>query len=171
MSAVILPDWSDHALSSTVDACTSAHFRCLSAACSRYSEEADFRRYSIRHATALFTLLCAGSLSVSAQDTAPAKPNPAPDTLIFANGEQLSGALEKADSKGITFKSPMAGELTVKWENIKELRSDKKFALLTAGQKLTRKTAPAVVPEGPIAINGKELIVATATGPVTIASR
>ena len=95
-----------------------------------------------------------------------------PDTLIFVNGEQLTGALEKADAKGITFKSDMAGEVSVKWSNVKELRTDKQFALLTANQKLTRKDAMAVVPQGKITVSGddkqKEIVVATASGPKTV---
>ena len=97
---------------------------------------------------------------------------PAPDTLVFVNGEQLTGALEKADSKGITFKSDMAGELTVKWANVKELRTDKQFALLTANQKVTRKDALAVVPEGRITVSGDgkdtQIVVATAAGPKAV---
>ena len=67
--------------------------------------------------------------------------NSGPDTLVFSNGEQLTGSLEKADAKGITFKSPIAGELSVKWADVKELKTDKKFAVLTARQKLTRQDA------------------------------
>ncbi len=99
---------------------------------------------------------------------------PAPDTLVFVNGEQLTGALEKADSKGITFKSDMAGEVTVKWANVKELRTDKQFALLTANQKLTRKDAAAVVPQGRISVAGnaegkeKQITVATNAGPKVV---
>ena len=93
---------------------------------------------------------------------------PAPDTLVFSNGEQLTGALEKADAKGITFKSPVAGELTVKWADVKELRTDKKFAILTARQKLTRKDAEAVVPEGKVSVAEKQITVDTVKGPVTI---
>ena len=97
-----------------------------------------------------------------------AKPQPTPDTVIFANGEQLTGTLEHADGKGITFKSLMAGEVNVSWGNIKELRSDKDFAVLTQKQKLTRKDATAVVPSGRITVADKQLVVATRTGPKAI---
>ena len=62
----------------------------------------------------------------------------------------------------------MAGELTVKWSNIRELRSDKRFAVLTAREKLTRRTAAAIVPQGTIRVEDKQLIVATASGPRSI---
>lgn len=90
------------------------------------------------------------------------------DTLIFSNGEQLTGSLEKADSSGITFKSPMVGEITVKWDNIKELKSDKNFAVLDARTKLTRKDALAVVPQGPVTVADKQISVATSSGPKSI---
>ncbi len=98
-------------------------------------------------------------------------PRPAPDTLVFANGEQLTGTLSKADAKGITFESPMAGTLTVKWANIRELRSDKRFAVLTAHEKLTRRNAEAVVPQGKVTVRQGEITVATATGDTVIRTK
>ncbi len=68
----------------------------------------------------------------------------------------------------------MAGELTIKWANIKELRSDKRFALLTTQQKLTRKDAEAIVPQGKITVIGdgknQNITIATAQAPVTIST-
>ncbi len=96
------------------------------------------------------------------------KPEKTPDTLVFANGEQLTGELETATADGITFKSAMAGEIKVPWKNVKELRSDKQFALLTKGEKLKRKNAQAVVPEGKVSVADKQLTVATATGPKVV---
>jgi hypothetical protein len=110
-------------------------------------------------------------LNASAQNEPATKPAAAKqelDTLVFANGEQLTGTLEKANAKGITFKSPMAGELTVKWANVKELRTAQSFAVLTPGQGVTRADAHAVVPEGPIAVTSDLITVATSRGPVTI---
>jgi hypothetical protein len=98
---------------------------------------------------------------------AQAKPAaPAPDTLVFVNGEQLTGDLEKADAGGITFKSPMAGEITVKWANIKELRSNKSFAVLSKNVKLTRKGAMAEVPQGTVAVAEQKITAGTKTVPV-----
>lgn len=107
---------------------------------------------------------------LGAQDAMPAGKNAekTPDTLVFANGEQLTGELESATAEGITFKSAMAGEIKVPWKNVKELRSDKEFALLTKGEKLTRKSAKAVVPEGQVSVADYKLTVATATGPKVV---
>ena len=131
------------------------------------------RSTTIRTLTKLANLISLVATLACAAPAALAQANkPVPDTLIFVNGEQLTGALEKADSKGITFKSDMAGELTVKWANVKELRTDKQFALLTANQKLTRKDAIAVVPQGRITVAGegkdKQIVVATAAGPKAV---
>ena len=84
---------------------------------------------------------------------------------MFVNGEQLTGELEKADNAGITFKSPMAGEITVKWANIKDLRSSKSFAILLKNEKLTRKDAAAVVPQGTVVATDKTITVASQNGP------
>ena len=91
-------------------------------------------------------------------------PKPAPDTLVFINGEQLTGSLTSANADGITFSSPMAGELKVKWSNIKLLNSDKNFAVLTKHEQLTRRTAAAAVPQGRIRVEDKTIVVTTATG-------
>jgi hypothetical protein len=99
-------------------------------------------------------------------------PKPAPDVIVFVNGEQLTGTLEKADKSNVTFKSLMAGEITVAWTNIKELHSSQTFALLKAKQKLTRRDALADVPEGAVsaAVEGKttDLTVKSPTSSTTI---
>ena len=76
------------------------------------------------------------------------QPKPTPDVLVFVNGEQLTGTLEKADTKSIIFKSLMAGEITVPWSNIKTLHSNQTFAVLKLKQQLTRKDALTAAPEG-----------------------
>jgi hypothetical protein len=91
-----------------------------------------------------------------------------PDVVVFTNGEQLTGELEKANADGITFKSGMAGQVTVPWANIKTLTSAKSFAILTAKQKLTRKDAGALVPQGKIAEADKQITVTGAAGVKTI---
>ena len=82
---------------------------------------------------------------------------PPPDEVVFVNGERLTGTLEKADGKNITFKSSMAGEITVSWTKIKELHSSQTFALLKPNQKLTRREALADVPEGAVSAEADSL--------------
>ena len=61
------------------------------------------------------------------------KPAPQPDVLIFTNGDQLTGDLERAAAGSVVFKSDMAGELTIPLDKVKELRSAGSFSLLKKG--------------------------------------
>jgi len=67
---------------------------------------------------------------------APAKPSP--DVIVFTNGDQLSGTLERGVGDSIVFKSDMAGEITVKLDKVRELRSTGSFALLRKDVPVTR---------------------------------
>jgi hypothetical protein len=121
-----------------------------------------FRRAPIRFATLLLLSLLPAAAAL-AQTPAPA-PAKTPDLVVFTNGEQLTGELEKATGDGITFKSAMAGEINVPWKNIQTLHSSKSFAILTAKQKLTRKDALALVPQGDITAEDKQITVTNAAG-------
>jgi len=86
--------------------------------------------------SALRTLsLCLSFLFAAAalaqQSTPP--PKPQPDVLLFTNGDQLTGKLIRADSGSVVFKSDMAGELTIPFDKIKELRSSGSFSMLKKG--------------------------------------
>lgn len=72
--------------------------------------------------------------TVWAQDSA----KPAPDIIIFTNGDQLTGALVRADGDSFVFKSDVVGEVTVSADKIKELRAGGKFVALKKGEKITR---------------------------------
>jgi hypothetical protein len=86
---------------------------------------------------------------------------PAPDVLIFTNGDQLTGKLERGVGDSVVFKSDMAGEITVPLAKIKELRSSAEFAVLRKGTPIT-KTA---VPAGLIKLEGDNLVVSTSNAP------
>jgi hypothetical protein len=81
-------------------------------------------------------MLCAVGfgLPAHAQD----KAKPAPDVIIFTNGDQLSGTLVRGVGDSIVFKSDMAGELTIPLAKVKEMHSTGSFALLRKGQTVTR---------------------------------
>ena len=55
---------------------------------------------------------------------------PQPDVVIFTNGDQLTGTVERGMGDSIVFKSDMAGEITIPFAKIKELRSHGEFALI-----------------------------------------
>jgi hypothetical protein len=75
------------------------------------------------------------TLTASAQSNAA---KPAPDVIVFANGDQLTGTLERATGNSFVFKSDIVGEITVSADKIKELRTGGKFVALKTGEKITR---------------------------------
>jgi Protein of unknown function, DUF481 len=74
-------------------------------------------------------------LQVSAQ--AP-DAKPAPDVIVFSNGDQLTGTLENSVGDSVVFKSDIIGEVTVSMDKVKELRSNGKFVVLKKNEEITR---------------------------------
>lgn len=101
------------------------------------------------------------SMTGTSAVAAAAPTKPAPDVIVFTNGDQLSGKLVRGVGDTIVFKSDMAGEITVSLDKVKELRSTGSFALLRKDVPPTRaSTSPGTVtfaddnvtvanPEGP----------------------
>jgi hypothetical protein len=81
----------------------------------------------------LFAMLL--PLSSQGQDKAPA---PAPDVIVFKNGEQLTGKFERSVGDSVVFKSDAVGEVTVSMDKVKELRSSSNFVVLKKDEKITR---------------------------------
>jgi hypothetical protein len=77
-------------------------------------------------------VLLTGAVSLAQQAAPPARPDA--DILIFTNGDQLTGHLERVSGGSVVFKSDMAGELTISVDKVKELRSGAKFAALRKGK-------------------------------------
>ena len=92
---------------------------------------------------------------------APAGP---PDVLVFTNGDQLTGKLLGSAGGYVNFHSDMAGDVSVSWDKIKELRSQRKFAVLQKGVKPSRKTPESLVPQGTISLEGQNIQVNAAVG-------
>ena len=86
-------------------------------------------------------LLCAIAAFAASSLVARAQTKPAPDTIVFTNGDQLTGKLERAVGDSVVFKSEMAGEITVSLDKVKELRSSGSFAVLRKGADPTRANA------------------------------
>jgi hypothetical protein len=86
----------------------------------------------------------------------------APDTLVFTNGDQLTGHLVSAAGGSVVFASDMAGNVTIPFAKVKELRAGSKaseFALLKKGVVVKRGT-PA--PEGTVSIADGKVAVSPA---------
>jgi Protein of unknown function, DUF481 len=72
-----------------------------------------------------------------------AKPaGPPPDVMVFTNGDQLTGTLEKAIGNSYTFKSDVVGEVTVTADKIKELRANGNYVVLKKGEVVQRVARP-----------------------------
>jgi hypothetical protein len=103
--------------------------------------------------------LCVALLSVAPAVRAETK-KPEPDVVVFTNGDQLTGTVERGMGDSIVFKSDMAGEITISFAKIKELRSHGAFAVL----RKDTKTPTTNVQEGTIAYSDGKV---TLTNPAT----
>ena len=65
------------------------------------------------------------------------------------------------------FHSDMAGDVTVDWAKIKEIRSTQKFAVMEKGVKPSRKTQDSTVPQGTITLADQNVQVHTDSGAVS----
>ena len=79
---------------------------------------------------ALFPTVAARAQSAAAK--------PAPDVIVFTNGDQLTGTLERATGDSFVFKSDVVGEVTVSADKIKELHANGKFVALKKNEQITR---------------------------------
>jgi Protein of unknown function, DUF481 len=106
-----------------------------------------------RYALFLFAVMACCQAAFAA-DPSPAKP--APDVLIFTNGDQLTGKLDHSTGKTVTFSSDMAGDITVSWSKVKELRSQRQFVVLSKGEHF-RWYATQDVPSGSITVENDKI--------------
>lgn len=79
---------------------------------------------------------------------------PAPDVIVFTNGDQLTGTLERAAGDSFVFKSDVVGEVTISADKIKELHANGKFVALKKDEKITRTSKqPGTISYGDNAIS------------------
>jgi hypothetical protein len=79
------------------------------------------------------------------------------EELTLKNGDRLTGELLNSTGTEIKFKTELAGEVTVKWENVKELKSKRDFAVVPKDVLDARDSAK--VPQGAIKIGEKGIVV------------
>jgi Protein of unknown function, DUF481 len=89
---------------------------------------------------------------------------PQPDVLIFTDGEKLIGQLKSAKGDSVVFKSDMAGEITVAWSKIQELRTARPFAVIAKNAKLRRHADVSQVPQGDVVMTDQKIAVEAAAG-------
>jgi hypothetical protein len=105
----------------------------------------------------IFALL----VGVSSQKLTAQAARPAPDVLIFTNGDQLTGTLQRAQGGNIVFKSDMAGEVTVPADKVKELHVKGSFAVVPKNFNLKKGSAPV----GSLEVAGGKVVVESAGHP------
>jgi hypothetical protein len=124
-----------------------------------------FHRFLLKLAVAAsVSLLLLTALSGLAQtsankpvETAEKKEPEIKEELTLKNGDRLTGELLNSSGTEIKFKTELAGEVTVKWENVKELKSERDFAVVPKDLKEARNSA--IVPQGAIKIGEKGIVV------------
>ncbi len=89
---------------------------------------------------------------------------PTPDVMVLVDGEKFIGQLESATAAGVVFKSDLAGEVKVDWAKIKDLQSSGKFAVAKKGETFGRRSDPAKVPQGTVAVEDQKITVTPASG-------
>ena len=87
-----------------------------------------------------------------------------PDVLLFTNGEKLVGQLQSATGSSVTFKSEMAGLVTVEWSKVQELQTSEKFAVLPKGMTLRHANDTAKVSRGTLTVKENQVEIAGAAG-------
>lgn len=102
--------------------------------------------------------LCLAALLVCAAMLAQA------DTLVFTNGEKLTGHFVRSTGSNVTFKSDALGDLTIDWSKVKELDTDAKVAVIKKGVKLRKKQDTSSIPQGTLAEQDKTLRITPAAG-------
>ena len=127
-----------------------------------------FALRNIKSTHRTISLLATLLIFAAASSTAPLAraqvktPKPPPDLIVFTNGDQLNGTLERGIGNSIVFKSDVAGEITVSLDKVKLLRASGSFAVLGKNAPISRK---AVTP-GTIQSSDKKLTVTTPQGAV-----
>ena len=86
----------------------------------------------------VLSLFSSGLFHQAAAAWAQSAGKPTPDVIVFTNGDQLTGTLERADGDSFVFKSDVVGEVTVSADKIKELHAGGKFVALQKNEKITR---------------------------------
>lgn len=111
--------------------------------------------------SALAAILLAGGRALLSQGTGQAA-KPEPDVLVFTNGEKLIGHFEHSSGSSITFKSDMAGEVTVDWSKVKEFHSSQKFAVIPKNVRLGKNIDTSKIPQGTLSMTEQKLVVTPA---------
>lgn len=99
---------------------------------------------------------CGGACS--AAQGKPAENN-APDVLVLSNGDTLHGKLVNAVAGKVTFHSDDAGDITLPWSKIRELRTSGFFAVLSSNSGLKSRKEQGAIPAGTVDVANQTVTV------------
>jgi hypothetical protein len=102
----------------------------------------------------IFFSLVIGGNALGGQAAVGAKP---PDVLLFTNGEKLMGQLQSATGSDVTFKSEMAGVITVEWSKVQELQTSENFVVVPKGVTLRHPDEASKVAKGSITVKANQV--------------
>lgn len=103
----------------------------------------------------------------------PAAPQRRSDVLIFSNDDKLTGRFEHSAGKSLTFKSDMAGEITIDWSEVKELQTSGEYAVISKDAELNRREDMKTIPQGNVSVREQQRISISGTeesAPRTVAT-
>ena len=125
----------------------------------RFSFFGHRRRTAVTFFFTLLTSVCGFAQGPTEKtSTLEAKKEPEiKEELTLKNGDRLTGQLLNSTGTEIKFKSDLAGEVTVAWSSVTELKSNREFAVIPKDVKDTRDSA--AVPQGGIKIHEKDVVV------------
>lgn len=113
----------------------------------------------------VFLTLCSVSRVFAADSSDPSAHKKAdqapPDVIVFTNGDQLSGKFLREVGGTIAFHSDIVGEVNVKWDKIKELRTSSRLIVIDKAISVNPKKLPPRLPEGKITVADQQLSVRT----------
>jgi len=117
-----------------------------------------------RTAPSLVTFISlAATTSIATFASAQVKiPKPPPDVIVFVNGDQLTGQLERGVASSIVFKSDVAGEITISLDKVKSMNASGNFAVLGKYGLIS----PGAVTRGTVQFSNKTLSVTMPNGAV-----
>jgi Protein of unknown function, DUF481 len=108
-------------------------------------------------------LLAAAPALVTAQPTS----SGASDVLVLGNGDTLHGKLVKEVDGKVTFHADRLGDLNVPWSDVKELHSNRRFAVLDKTVKPRGKKNAGQIPVGSIDVQDQTVTVRVENGGVS----
>src|SRR6185437_1295993 len=63
------------------------------------------------------------------------------DQVTLKNGDRVTGAIVKKDGNNLTIKSDLMGTVTIPWDQVTDIKSDKPLSVVLAGQTAATATA------------------------------